>query len=547
MTSFLEYLSHPLFIASCLLVGVVVLWAATSVPSPVPSNLPWQGMKEQEFLGHFRASLRSFGSMREWLKDGYERYSKNGKSYIIPDVSGRTEVIIPPQKLRWLLDHPDSVSSVGAAHYDQLVGDYNFTDPYVLGTLYHEHVVHKSLARNMANIIPNIQDEVQHALDETWGKDTADWKDICVFSNMMEVVAQLSNRMFVGLPLCRNKDYGRLMGGFANSVISAVTLMPLFPAFIRPIVGPVITIPNQYYWWRVSKYTVPLIKEREANMARRKQDPSFKWEEPNDYITWHINVAEAEGRKKDLDPVMIARFLLPLNFAAIHTTVFTITNVFFDLLGSDPKDGFLEGLREEAENVWAESKGNWSKQSLAKLYRADSAIRESMRVSNFMTHGLLRKVIGKDGITDPEEGFKVPYGGYVATDVHSVQHDPDIYPDPERYDAFRFSRPIEEFEAKRTASGGALDPADEKEWLRLKQTGIVATGETFLPFGHGKHACPGRFFVSHELKMLLAYVVMNYDVQYLGKRPENQWFGQSVIPPTTATIKVKRRSQAAAV
>lgn len=52
---------------------------------------------------------------------------------------------------------------------------------------------------------------------------------------------------------------------------------------------------------------------------------------------------------------------------------------------------------------------------------------------------------------------------------------------------------------------------------------------------------PGRFFVNHELKMLLAYVVMNYEVQYLSKRPENQWFGQNVIPPLKDTIKVRRR------
>lgn len=52
---------------------------------------------------------------------------------------------------------------------------------------------------------------------------------------------------------------------------------------------------------------------------------------------------------------------------------------------------------------------------------------------------------------------------------------------------------------------------------------------------------PGRFFVNYELKMLLAYMVMNYDVQYLPERPANKWFGSNVIPDMKATIKVKRR------
>lgn len=49
--------------------------------------------------------------------------------------------------------------------------------------------------------------------------------------------------------------------------------------------------------------------------------------------------------------------------------------------------------------------------------------------------------------------------------------------------------------------------------------------------------------MNHELKMLLAYVLMNYEVPYLEKRPENQWFGQSIVPPMKATIKVRRKAE----
>lgn len=52
---------------------------------------------------------------------------------------------------------------------------------------------------------------------------------------------------------------------------------------------------------------------------------------------------------------------------------------------------------------------------------------------------------------------------------------------------------------------------------------------------------PGRFFVNHELKMLLAYMLINYEVQYLPERPPNKWFGQNVVPDMKATIKVRRR------
>lgn len=49
--------------------------------------------------------------------------------------------------------------------------------------------------------------------------------------------------------------------------------------------------------------------------------------------------------------------------------------LLFDLYSSDPKDGFVEGIREEAERLFKECNGVWTKPVLAKMLRADSAIR----------------------------------------------------------------------------------------------------------------------------------------------------------------------------
>jgi len=353
----------------------------------------------------------------------------------------------------------------------------------------------------------------------------------------MGVIARASNRLFIGKPLCRDADYLAYNSAYANAVIAGTSLLPLVPAFLLPILGPIMTLPNKYFWYKSSRLTIPLIEERKANILRKAQDPDFKWQAPNDYITWHINIAIAEQRPQNLDATLISRSLMAINFAAIHTTTLSFTNVLFDLLGSDPSKKFLEGITEEVHRVFAETDGTWTKASLMKLYRLDSAIRESMRVSNFATRGLTRKILAPNGLTEPEEGFTVPYGGMVSTDVNSVHHDPDIYPDPNVFDAFRFSRPIEEAERK-IAAGEALP---ESEMLRMKQMSVVSTSETFLPWGHKMHACPGRFFASHEMKMMLAHIVLKYDVEYMPGRPPNTWFGSNVIPDGKATMKVTRK------
>ena len=48
----------------------------------------------------------------------------------------------------------------------------------------------------------------------------------------------------------------------------------------------------------------------------------------------------------------------------------------------------------------------------------------------------------------------------------------------------------------------------------------------------------------NELKAMLAHIVMNYDVQFVGgsrERPENIFFGQSVTPNPTVKVMFRRR------
>lgn len=90
-----------------------------------------------------------------------------------------------------------------------------------------------------------------------------------------------------------------------------------------------------------------------------------------------------------------------------------------------------------------------------------------------------------------------------------------------------------------------LDDGVHKEELakvmESKNLSTLTTSETFLSFGHGRHACPGRLLAVTEMKLLLAYVIMNYDIKPLPKRPDNSFVGGTIIPPMKATISVRRR------
>ena len=61
---------------------------------------------------------------------------------------------------------------------------------------------------------------------------------------------------------------------------------------------------------------------------------------------------------------------------------------------------------------------------------------------------------------------------------------------------------------------------------------------------------PGRFFAAHELKLMLAHVVLTYDVRMAdgsedhgGTVPPVRQFGQNTAPSTTARVLFRKRRQ----
>jgi cytochrome P450 len=71
---------------------------------------------------------------------------------------------------------------------------------------------------------------------------------------------------------------------------------------------------------------------------------------------------------------------------------------------------------------------------------------------------------------------------------------------------------------------------------------MTTTSHTFLPFSHGRHACPGRFYAAQLLKLLLAELVLRYDVRGLEERPKNMMVSDLTVPPDGVSVWVKRRS-----
>jgi cytochrome P450 len=107
--------------------------------------------------------------------------------------------------------------------------------------------------------------------------------------------------------------------------------------------------------------------------------------------------------------------------------------------------------------------------------------------------------------------------------TYEFTHDPETYPDSEKFDAWRFYRMRE-----------AGDP---------NKFHFATVSNDSTNFGAGFHACPGRFFVAHELKIILSELLLNYDLKFTQgtDRPQDGSHDFTVIPCTQTELLIRRK------
>ena len=339
----------------------------------------------------------------------------------------------------------------------------------------------------------------------------------------------------------RNEEYLRLVHESNDGFILNAGLTGSMPKLLRPLVGVLATWSlKQKQAILKRKFLEPLWQERLRTLEHDPSDPGYV--EPGDHVQMMARFAQTDRPRELHDVDTIVHRIEVANIGATHQTGIQTTNLLLNILASDPEYNTVAVLRDEVDRVLGAApapagpehgRGQvvWTKALVSQLVKADSAARETLRLHSFGGRGVFRKVMAPGGVVTPG-GHRLPEGTTVSFLGQPASTDPETVEDPLKYDPFRFSRARD---ADGNGDGGASAVA----------ASFVTTSPEFLAFGHGKHACPGRFLVDFELKMIIAYVVRNYDMrfpdEYGGERPPNRWISEALFPPEGARIMVRRR------
>lgn len=338
----------------------------------------------------------------------------------------------------------------------------------------------------------------------------------------------------------RNEQYLDSSIAFPDTFVLTAAGVGAVPTILRPILGPLMSIPLRYVVYRLQSIFQPLLQQRLQSLS------SPKSEDPQDHLQMMLRYARTE-RPLELNLRDMTHRLAMANFGSFHQTSIMATNLILNILESDAEYNTIALLREEAERCLKASGGVWTKATAAQMVRADSVNRETMRINAFGNRSLIRKVMVDDLTT--EDGILLPKGAMVSVLAHPAQCDGDVYDEPLKFDPFRFSRVREGASEARTENGAEKATPSPVPTTNPTPTAgnltVVSTGPQNLIFGHGRHACPGRFLLDFELKMILSYLFANYDVElpveYGGKRPSSEWVAEAMMPPSAARIRIRRR------
>lgn len=185
---------------------------------------------------------------------------------------------------------------------------------------------------------------------------------------LLQLVARVSSRVFVGPELCTNEDWLDVSVNFTNHAMAAVEALASWPSILRPFaymfLPDIRTAKREFA--RAREILKPVFqKRREQN--RKARDAGELTSKTADTIGWFDEVAKGSSYDE-------TRAQLGLSLAAIHTTSELVSGVISDLC--DHPEWF-EPLREEMSA--AIKAHGWSKKALRDMRLMDSLMKESQR------------------------------------------------------------------------------------------------------------------------------------------------------------------------
>ncbi|KAE9372172.1 cytochrome P450 [Stipitochalara longipes BDJ] len=345
-----------------------------------------------------------------------------------------------------------------------------------------------------------LQERLEKHIRFKLGSEPNGWISIPLARSLRSIVTDLMGVVFFGENVSSDPKIKAALLQYPSDLVAVMGVLQIVPSFIAPIAHSLVT--------KGGKAMHTLLKQLASMLGTSRE--AWDETEENKKLTLIHKMAEFSDGSDYWTPESLSQAFLGIWFAAIHQPWMNLDFVLLELC-SRPE--YIELLREEIGDY-----AELDSALLEKLPLLDSFIKETVRSSPLDSMGVRRKALKP--FTFLSTGLQVPTGSIVCVPAYAMMHDEISYPDPYTFDGSRF--------VSRTSD--------------MRGTKYTDITEKFPVWGYGSLACPGRYHASLVMKLVIAYLISNFDMHLEDKTAPVRWSWETFTMPYERTrISLKKR------
>ncbi|KAF8919332.1 cytochrome P450 [Mucidula mucida] len=440
--------------------------------------------------------VKAIVNTQAYLHDGYLKTKGVGGLFKLPTPTRWVVVATDPETMRDIYRGSDNELSSSDA-IEAILQFSHTLGPEILDNPYHVPLMTSLLSKRLDEICPGMFEELDYVFQKSLESN-----DIHGHTFLENVVSSVSNRIFVGLPLCRNQQFLQLTRTFTFRMTIVGFILSGTPYFLRRFLAFLIS-PNRVQA-RIAQLVQPVVLQQQKAMVLKEP----KLAQSIDVLSNMMAIAEG----KEQSAMALTLRIMHLNFAAVSSTSIILPLAFNHLAS---RQDWQDEIAAEAQEIIDQE--GWSFAALSRMPKLDSLVKEVMRFHHFSSTTLGRVVTApsftfSNGITVPRGTLLCATSRELCLDNTGAEFQP-----------FRFVKEDE---------------------IRLATDSSTTSTPQYMPWGHGKHACPGRFFAVCQMKAIIAYTFFHYKVSVANQRqPALKWLFVMSAPDKTLQFRFEPRQR----
>ncbi|KAL4919574.1 cytochrome P450 [Aspergillus aurantiobrunneus] len=419
--------------------------------------------------------------------------------------------------IKQLVQAPDTHLSLHALAKDMFQPKYTMNGLSVENCMSANGTIHqRALQAGLRSCLPAFKqplaDCIATALTEEIAHSTpidGDWRSLHIFPMAKRLITRANALVFFGPKVCNDTTFLNAALEYPEHLMETAEALRLLPSRLAPFIAPYLMRGNRALNTLLDRL-VPIVEARIA----KSTTPAAA--EHQDCIQFFVNAAAQKNQSAEWPASRIVQVLLGIWFASVHQPAMCLFYALDDLT-LHPE--YVPALREEIAS---------GQHDITSLPLLNGFLKESARLNPTDSISLRRKVLHPFTLDD---GTRLVKDDIACVPLQPILEDPDLYNSPLTFNPYRF---MQDAKPNTILSDSNSNPRTE----------FTDADPTFPIWGLGKRACPGRFYASLLLKLVLEQILRRYELRMPEGKPGEKrcfYWRSAIVPRAGAVLLFRER------